>query len=47
MTPRQSRSRTGNAATLQYTALQVTSDSTVTFTLTVTDDDGATGTLTP
>ena len=36
----------GNATTLQYTALQVTSDTTVTFTLTVTDDDGATGTLT-
>ena len=33
---------TGNAATLEYTALQVTSDTAVTFTLTVTDDDGAT-----
>ena len=37
---------TGNAATLQYTALQVSSDTTVTFTLTVTDDDNATGSLT-
>ena len=34
---------TGNAATLQYTASQVDSDTAVTFTLTVTDDDGATG----
>ena len=32
----------GNAATLQYTASQVSSDTQVTFTLTVTDDDGAT-----
>ena len=37
---------TGNAATLQYTASQVSSDTTVTFTLTVTDDDNATGSLT-
>ncbi len=34
---------TGNAATLQYTASQVTSNTAVRFTLTVTDDDGATG----
>ena len=34
---------TDNAATLEYTALQVDSDTEVTFTLTVTDDDGATG----
>ena len=33
----------GNSATLQYTASQVASDTPVTFTLTVTDDDGATG----
>ena len=33
---------TDNAATLEYTALQVTSDTAVTFTLVVTDDDGAT-----
>ena len=32
----------GNAATLQYTASQVSSDTQVTFTLTVTDNDGAT-----
>ena len=37
---------TGNAATLQYTALPVDSDTAVAFTLTVTDDDGATGSLT-
>ena len=37
---------TGNAATLQYTASQVDSDTAVTFTLTVTDDDNATGSLT-
>ena len=36
----------GDAATLAYTALQVTSDTTVTFTLTVTDDDGATASAT-
>ena len=30
----------GNTATLQYTAFQVTADTQVTFTLTVTDDDG-------
>ena len=35
---------TGNAAILQYTALQVSSDTAVTFTLTVTDNDGDTGT---
>ena len=34
---------TGNAAILQYMALQVDSDTAVAFTLTVTDDDGATG----
>ena len=33
----------GSMAALQYTALPVTSDTEVTFTLTVTDDDGATG----
>ena len=33
----------GNSATLRYTASQVASDTAVTFTLTVTDDDGATG----
>ena len=36
----------GNAATLQYTASQVSSDTQVTFTLTVTDDDGATASAT-
>ena len=35
----------GNSATLQYTASQVDSDTTVTFTLTVTDDDRATASL--
>ena len=34
---------TGDMATLEYTASQVTSDTAVRFTLTVTDDDGATG----
>ena len=33
----------GNSATLQYDASQVDSDTVVTFTLTVTDNDGATG----
>ena len=35
----------GNSATLQYTASQVDSDTPVTFTLTVTDDDRATASL--